>query len=96
MSSCGRCFPLLLPGGLALQPLLGCCLLLLEPACSTVQAELESGQVSNLYEHVACALLAKLPVATCMNFQARYFCAFSCCNSVDVEYAASCSCGPAA
>ncbi|WIA22466.1 hypothetical protein OEZ85_004763 [Tetradesmus obliquus] len=34
MSSCGACFPLLLPGSLDLQQLLGCCLLLLGPACS--------------------------------------------------------------
>ncbi|WIA42924.1 hypothetical protein OEZ86_008838 [Tetradesmus obliquus] len=34
MSSCGGCFPMLLPGALDLQQLLGCCLLLLGPACS--------------------------------------------------------------
>jgi hypothetical protein len=49
MSSCG-CFPLLLPGVLPLQPLLGCCVLLLAPACSTVPLSSQAidleGQVS--------------------------------------------------
>ena len=66
MSSCGACFSLLLPGSLELQQLLGCCLLLLAPATSTVAVpDSLEGQKSGKVGEVRAAQLIQGPNNAC-------------------------------